>query len=64
MPLKQPLYPLPAVGFNRFDDGQPLAYLQTKHGFTVKIDMPGLRGLAIDKLYFEEKAKLTENGGK
>jgi hypothetical protein len=35
-----------------------LAYLQTKIGFTVKKDLPGLRGPAVEKLYAEGKAWL------
>lgn len=35
-----------------------LAYLQSKNGFQVKDDLPGLRGDAIEKLYAEGKAWL------
>jgi hypothetical protein len=35
-----------------------LAYLQTKVGFEVKKDLPGLRGSAVEKLYGEGKAWL------
>lgn len=44
---------------DRFPEGyQHLAYLQVKNGFSVKTDMPGLRGLAVEKLYAEGKAWL------
>jgi hypothetical protein len=36
-----------------------LAYMQTKSGFTVKQDLPGLRGPAVDKLYAEGAAWLA-----
>lgn len=43
----------------RFPEGyRHLAYLQTKNGFTVKANLPGLRGPAIEKLYAEGKAWL------
>jgi hypothetical protein len=35
-----------------------LAYLQTKNGFTVKRDMPQLKGPAVEKLYADGKAWL------
>jgi hypothetical protein len=35
-----------------------LAYLQTKNGFQVKSDLPGLRGAAVEKLYAEGNAWL------
>ncbi|MEO8669514.1 MAG: nuclear transport factor 2 family protein [Bauldia sp.] len=36
----------------RFPDGyRHLAYLQTKLGFKVKVDMPGLKGVEVEKLY-------------
>ncbi len=35
-----------------------LAYLQTKNGFTVKNNLPGLRGAAVEKLYAEGAAWL------
>lgn len=36
----------------QFPDGyRHLAYLQTKNGFTVKRDMPGLKGDEVEKLY-------------
>jgi hypothetical protein len=36
-----------------------LGYLQSKVGFTVKTDLPGLRGPAVEKLYAEGAAWLT-----
>jgi hypothetical protein len=43
----------------RFPDGyRHLAYVQTKNGFMVKADLPGLRGPEIEKLYDEGKAWL------
>jgi hypothetical protein len=36
-----------------------LGYLQSKNGFTVKANLPGLRGPAVDKLYAEGKAWLA-----
>lgn len=35
-----------------------LAYLQSKNGFVIKGDLPGLRGPAVQKLYAEGKAWL------
>ena len=44
----------------RFAEGyRHLAYLQSKNGFTVKGDLPGLRGAAVEKLYAEGKAWLA-----
>jgi hypothetical protein len=44
----------------RFPEGyRHLAYLQTRNGFTVKGDLPGLRGAAVEKLYAEGKAWLA-----
>jgi hypothetical protein len=44
----------------RFPEGyRHLAYLQAKNGFTVKTDLPGLRGPATEKLYAEGKAWLA-----
>jgi hypothetical protein len=44
----------------RFPEGyRHLAYLQSKIGFTVKTDLPGLRGAAVEKLYEEGKAWLA-----
>ena len=43
----------------RFPEGyRHLAYLQTKNGFQVKGDLPGLRGTALEILYSEGKAWL------
>ncbi len=36
-----------------------LGYLQSKNGFTVKADLPGLRGAAVERLYAEGKAWLA-----
>ena len=44
----------------RFPEGyRHLAYLQVKNGFEVKADLPGLRGLAVEKVYAEGKAWLA-----
>jgi len=44
----------------RFPEGyRHLAYLQSKNGFEVKAGLPGLRGLAVEKLYAEGKAWLA-----
>jgi SnoaL-like protein len=43
----------------RFPEGyRHLAYLQTKHGYTVKPDMPGLTGAELDTLYTQGAAWL------
>jgi len=43
----------------RFPEGYcHLAYLQSKNGFKIKADLPGLRGPAVEKLYAEGKAWL------
>jgi len=43
-----------------FPDGyKHLGYLQTKNGFKVKTDMPGLRGPEVQKVYAEGKAWLA-----
>lgn len=43
----------------RFPEGyRHLGYLQAKNGFTVKDDLPGLRGPEVEKLYDEGKAWL------
>jgi hypothetical protein len=43
----------------RFPEGyRHLAYLQTKHGYAVKPDMPGLTGAALDALYAKGAAWL------
>jgi hypothetical protein len=36
-----------------------LAYLQSKNGFKIKANLPGLRGPAVEKLYAEGKAWLA-----
>ena len=44
----------------RFPEGyRHLGYLQSKNGFKVKADLPGLRGPAVEKLYAEGKAWLA-----
>jgi hypothetical protein len=44
----------------QFPEGyRHLAYLQSKNGFTVKSDLPGLRGPAVHKLYAEGDAWLA-----
>jgi hypothetical protein len=44
----------------RFPEGYcHLAYVQVKNGFTVKENLPGLRGPAVEKLYAEGKAWLA-----
>ena len=45
---------------SKFPEGyRHLAYLQTKNGFTVKGDLPGLRGKAVETLYAEGRAWLA-----
>ena len=45
---------------SRFPEGyRHLAYLQSKNGFIVKGDLPGLRGPVIEKVYAEGKAWLA-----
>jgi hypothetical protein len=44
----------------RFPEGyRHLGYLQTKIGFTVRPDLPGLRGAALEQLYADGKAWLA-----
>jgi hypothetical protein len=44
----------------RFPEGyRHLAYLQSKIGFAVKGDLPGLRGAAVQKLYDEGRGWLA-----
>jgi hypothetical protein len=51
---------LDAEHLARFPDGyRHLAYLQSRNGFTVKGDLPGLRGAAVEKLYAEGAAWLA-----
>jgi hypothetical protein len=50
---------LDAEWLARYPEGyRHLAYLQSKNGFKVKADLPGLRGPAVEKLYAEGKAWL------
>ena len=45
---------------SKFPEGyRHLAYLQTKNGFTVKGNLPGLRGTAVETLYAEGRAWLA-----
>jgi hypothetical protein len=45
---------------SRFPEGyRHLGYLQSKNGFTVKDNLPGLRGAEVEKLYAEGKAWLA-----
>ncbi len=47
----------------RFPEGyRHLAYLQTQNGFTVKPDMPGLKGKAVEALYERGRAWLAGGG--
>ncbi len=44
---------------SRFPEGyRHLAYVQSKNGFSVKSDLPGLRGLEVEKLYAQGQAWL------
>ncbi len=44
----------------RFPEGyRHLGYLQSKNGFKVKADLPGLRGPVVERLYAEGKAWLA-----
>ena len=44
----------------KFPEGyRHLAYLQSKNGFSVKLDLPELRGPAVEKLYAEGKSWLS-----
>jgi len=44
----------------RFPEGyRHLGYLQDRNGFSVKLGLPGLRGLEVEKLYAEGKAWLA-----
>ena len=73
MVLRQPIYEkdrldpldpaatlaLDAKLLAEFPEGyRHLAYLQHKSGFTVKRDMPGLTGPAVERLYREGEAWL------
>jgi hypothetical protein len=45
---------------SKFPEGyRHLAYLQSKNGFSIKLDLPGLRGAAVEKLYEEGKSWLA-----
>ena len=51
---------LDAERLARFPEGyRHLAYLQSKNGFNVKENLPGLRGPVVEKLYAEGKAWLA-----
>ena len=51
---------LDAERLARFPEGyRHLAYLQSKVGFNVKNDLPGLKGAAVEKLYGEGKGWLA-----
>jgi hypothetical protein len=44
----------------RFPEGyRHLAYLQSNIGFSIKADLPGLRGSVVEKLYAEGRAWLA-----
>lgn len=46
----------------QFPEGyRHLAYLQAENGFSIKGDLPGLRGPAVEKLYAEGKAWLDDS---
>ena len=50
---------LDAAHLARFPEGyRHLAYLQSRNGFTIKDDLPGLRGPAVETLYSEGAAWL------
>jgi hypothetical protein len=50
---------LDAALLSSFPEGyRHLAYLQSKNGFKVKSDLPGLRGPVVEKVYAEGKAWL------
>jgi hypothetical protein len=43
----------------RFPEGyRHLAYLQSKNGFTIKLDLPGLKGPVVEALYRHGRAWL------
>jgi hypothetical protein len=51
---------LDAASLARFPEGyRHLAYLQSRNGFAVKHDLPGLRGPAVARLYAEGRAWLA-----
>ena len=48
----------------RFPDGyRHLAYLQTKNGFTIKLELPQLKGPVVEALYAHGRAWLDGAGG-
>jgi hypothetical protein len=52
--------PLDAERLAGFPEGyRHLGYLQSKNGFTVKLNLPGLRGPAVENLYAEGAAWLA-----
>ena len=55
---------LDQASLSRFPEGyRHLAYLQSRNGFAVKDNLPGLRGPAVDKLYGEGRAWLAGSEG-
>ena len=53
---------LDAAQLARFPEGyRHLAYVQSKIGFAVRADLPGLRGAAVEKLYAEGRAWLAHD---
>jgi hypothetical protein len=55
---------LDAEHLARFPEGyRHLGYLQSRNGFTVKTDLPGLRGRAVELLYAEGAAWLAGSPG-
>jgi hypothetical protein len=51
---------LDQTSLSRFPEGyRHLAYLQSRNGFAVKDNLPGLRGPAVEKLYGEGRAWLA-----
>jgi hypothetical protein len=55
---------LDAEHLARFPEGyRHLGYLQSRNGFTVKTDLPGLRGRAVELLYAEGAAWLARSPG-
>jgi hypothetical protein len=51
--------PLEAALLERFPEGyRHLAYLQTRLGFTIKMDMPQLKGAEVERLYATGRAWL------
>jgi len=51
---------LDAALLARFPEGyRHLAYLQTKNGFTIKLDLPQLRGPVVERLYAHGRAWLA-----